>query len=226
MVKCSSVKSKKSSLAFWFDRSSSWSIVHQGKLSKELSRLVSFEVGLFSWENFKAIELSLVDNVECISLLSFNNNILVQNGSDLFHSVNHYSNIISVQVIEKNTLFNKFFNAVFRLTILGNHLGYKICLFIELSKNFCTDSLSTMLFVNFLLIFLFLEFFQDSSCFFWIFFFWIWVDVFWANIAYMMIDLLISLKEYSLIKEGMLLGLVRTIYSTRGRMTGSTWVSM
>jgi len=47
-----------------------------------------------------------------------------------------------------------------------------------------------------------------------------------GSVVWIGIDLLMSLKVYSLMKPGMLEGLFLTISSTRGRMTGLTWDSM
>jgi hypothetical protein len=49
------------------------------------------------------------------------------------------------------------------------------------------------------------------------------VDFFGVFLACMKKGVLMSLKEYSLMKAAMLLGLLRTISSTSGRMMGLTW---
>ena len=150
IIESSSVQTKKFSISLWLYRSSSWSVIHQGKFSEKLSSFISLEVCRRSVDHLIAIKLSLFNDIESISLFSLNNDILSSSGGDFSHGVNDNIDIIFIEVAEEDAFFNKVSDRIFSLCTLRDNARNKVSLFVELPKHFSTYSLPTVFFINLL----------------------------------------------------------------------------
>lgn len=130
---------------------------------------------MFSTNDFIAVELPFVNNVESISLFSFNNHIFTSSSFMLLHCINYNIDVILVQTVKKNTLFNEFFHLFLSLSLFGDHFMNKFCFFVKLTKHLGTDTLPTMFLINFLLfLFLLKSSLKFSLGFLWVII-WVWL---------------------------------------------------
>ena len=154
MIEGRPIQSKEFAFPLGFNRSSSRSIVHQGKFSKEFSRVVGLEIGLGSRKDFVAIKLSRIDNVESISLFSLDNHVLGSRSMNFLHRINNDVQVFLVKVAEEDTLFNEFLDFLLDLRSFGNDFRDKLGLLVKLPEDFSTNSLSTIFFLQLLFLFL------------------------------------------------------------------------
>jgi len=210
VVKGGPIQSEKFALCFRLDRGSSWSVVHQCQFSEELSSMICLEVGLLPSNHFEAVVVSLVDDVEGVSDLSLNNDFLAGLGGDFFHGVDDNVEIIFIEVAEEDAFLNQRFDLLFGLGVFGDDLCLEITLLVELSEHLGADSLATVLLFQ-LLFLLFLNLPQKGSLRLLAFFFGVGMQLALWSIVWINRKLLISLKEYSLMKEAMFEGRFRTI---------------
>ena len=79
VIESSSIQTENFAITFRFDRGSSGSVVHKSQFTEEFSRFVSLEVSLSAINDFKAVELSFLDDEKSVTLLSFNDHVLIGN---------------------------------------------------------------------------------------------------------------------------------------------------
>jgi len=165
---------------------------------------------LGSIDDLVAVKLSALDNIEGISLLSLDNDVLSSSGLDLSHRINNDVQVFSIEVAEKDAPLDEMPDITLGLFTFRDNVGHELSLFVELAKHLGTDSLSAVLFIN-LLFLLSLKFSQEFSFFFLVLFIRVGLKSSVVLVVWIKMELLMSLKEYSLIKLGMLEGLFLTI---------------
>jgi hypothetical protein len=172
--------------------------------------VVGLEVGLFARDDLVAVEIAVVDDVESVSDLTLNDHILVGLGLDFLHGVDDDVEVFLVEVAEEDALFDESGYFLFGGCVFGDHLGLEGPFLVELSEHLSTDALPTVLLLQFLFL-LFFDLLQKGGLGFLALLLRIRVQVSVVVVAWMDRNLLMSLKEYSLMKEGMLEGRLRTI---------------
>ena len=107
MVECGPIQAEQLAGSLRFDGSSSWRIVHQRQFAEELSGVIGFEVGLLAGEDLEAVEISMVDDVEGISNLALDYDVLAGLGVDFLHCINDDVELFFVEVAEEDAFFNE-----------------------------------------------------------------------------------------------------------------------
>lgn len=97
MIEGGSVETEQLARSLTLDGGSSGGIVHESQFSEEVTSLVGLEVGLFSIDDLEAIVLTLVDDVESVSLFSLGDDGLAGLGVDFFHGIDDDSEIFLIE---------------------------------------------------------------------------------------------------------------------------------
>lgn len=120
-------------------------------------------------DDFEAIELPFGYDVKSVALFTFDNDIISWFSVNFLHGINNNADIFLVETAEEDAFFDEIFDDFFGLGVFGDHFCHEIGFLVELSEDFRADSLPTVLFVQFLLLFL-LQFSQKLSLLFFGFF--------------------------------------------------------
>ena len=155
MVEGGPIESEELACSLALDGGGSWSIVHEGQLTKELSRFVGLEVGLLAIDDLEAVKVSLIDDVKRISLLPLSDDRLTWLSCHFFHSIDDNAQIFLIEGLEENRFLDQFADLFFSGGVLGDDLLCIFSLLVELAKHLSTDALTTVFLFHLLLLFLF-----------------------------------------------------------------------
>ena len=64
---------------------------------------------------------------------------------DILHSIDDNSEIFFVEAAKENALLDECLDSVLSFWLFGDDLGNPFSFFVELAKDFCTDTLTTVL---------------------------------------------------------------------------------
>jgi hypothetical protein len=153
MVKGGPVQAKKFSFSFAFDGGSPWRIVHEGKFSKEVSFLVGLKVSLLAVNDLEAVVLPCVNYVESVTYFALGDDGLFRGSFDYRHGVDDNAHIFLIEGLEEDGFLDEFSDGILGLCIFWDNIWKVISFFVELAKDFSTDTLSTIFLFHFLLLF-------------------------------------------------------------------------
>ena len=151
--KSESIQSKKHSRFHTFNRSSSLGTVHQGQLTEQLTRFIGFQICLFAIDDLSALELSVPNDIEHISIISFLYYWLLSNCPLLLHRIDHNLEVLLREALEHYRFQEQIFYETKGFLAFSNDLGLKLGFLVVLSENFSTNASSAILFSLLFLLF-------------------------------------------------------------------------
>ena len=130
-------------------------VVHEGQLSEEVTSVVGLEVGLLAGNDLEAVELSLVDDVQSVSLFALSDHCLCGLGVHFLHGVDDDAEVFLVERLEEDGLLDESLDFFFGGCVLGDDFLDELGLLVELSEHLSADALPRVLLLHLLLFLLF-----------------------------------------------------------------------
>lgn len=154
MVEGGAVESEELARSLALDGSGSRCVVHEGELTEEFSGFVGLEVGLLAVDDLEAVEVSLVDDVESVSLLPLSDDGLAGLSGHFFHGIDDDAQIFLIERLEEYGFLDELADLFFGSGVLGNDLLGVLSLLVELAEHLSADALPTVFLFHLLLLFL------------------------------------------------------------------------
>ncbi len=153
MVEGGPVQAKEFALSFAFDGGSPWCVVHEGEFSEEVSFLVGFKIGLLAVDDLEAVVLACVDYVESVTDFALRDDRLFRRSFNYRHGVDHDVHVFPIEGLEQDRFLNQLLYGILGLCVFWDDTWKVVAFFVELAKDFSTDTLATIFLFHFLLLF-------------------------------------------------------------------------